>query len=209
MQADIEPLRDFLIRHQENEHRALVKALDSARYRRLIENWGRFLEQPVNERSTLKNAARPVMEVARERIWRIYRTAIREGDAITAESPATDLHELRKTCKKLRYLMEFFQSLFPSGAIKELIRILKTLQDNLGDFQDYEVQVSTLKTFSHQMVEEGNTPPDTLLAMGILISDLEQRQHQAREEFSGRYHDFSQPHNQAQFRKLFAGEPRL
>ncbi|MGB5427663.1 MAG: CHAD domain-containing protein, partial [Gammaproteobacteria bacterium] len=204
MQADIEPLRDFLIRHQKIEHRVLVKALDSARYRRIVTNWRSFLEQPVNERSTLKNAGRPVLDVACERIWRMYRVALKEGNAINAESPAEALHELRKTCKKLRYLMEFFQSLYPSSDIKELIRILKTLQDNLGDFQDYEVQVSTLKDFSHQMVAEGQVPPDTLLAMGILIDALERRQHQAREEFSGRFAEFSQPHNQERFRKLFA-----
>ena len=204
MQADIEPLRDFLIRHQKLEHRALVKALDSARYRRIVTNWRSFLEQPVNERSTLKNAGRPVLDVACERIWRMYRVALKEGNAINTESPAEALHELRKTCKKLRYLMEFFQSLYPSSDIKELIRILKTLQDNLGDFQDYEVQVSTLKDFSHQMVAEGQVPPDTLLAMGILIDGLERRQQQAREEFSGRFAGFSQPHNQERFRKLFA-----
>ncbi len=204
MQADIEPLRDFLIRHQKLENRALVKALDSARYRRIITNWRSFLEQPVNERSTLKNAGRPVLDVACARIWRIYRVAIKEGNAINMESPAEALHDLRKTCKKLRYLIEFFQSLYSSDDIKELIRILKTLQNNLGDFQDYEVQVSTLKKFSHQMVAEGQVPPDTLLAMGILIDGLERRQHQAREEFSGRYAEFSQPHNQERFRKLFA-----
>jgi CHAD domain-containing protein len=202
-QADIEPLRDFLVRHQKIEHRALVKALDSARYRRLVGNWRNFLDQPVNERSTLKNAGRPVIDVACERIWRIYRRAIREGNAITAESPAADLHELRKTCKKLRYLMEFFQSLYPAARIKELIRVLKTLQDNLGNFQDYEVQVMTLKEFSHQMVAEGGVSPDTLLAMGMLIDGLERRQHQAREEFAGRFADFYRQENRDRFRKLF------
>jgi CHAD domain-containing protein len=100
--------------------------------------------------------------------------------------------------------MEFFLSLYPAGNIKELIRVLKTLQDNLGNFQDYEVQVTTLKTFSHQMVAEGTVPPDTLLVMGMLIDGLERRQHQAREEFAGRYASFSQQKNQARFRKLFA-----
>jgi CHAD domain-containing protein len=203
-QADIEPLREFLIRHQKIENRALVKALDSARYRRLIKNWQYFLEQPVNERSTLKNAGRPVIEIACARIWRVYRNTIREGSAINAESPAEALHELRKTGKKLRYLMEFFQSLYPTGDIKELIRALKTLQDNLGNFQDYEVQVITLKKFSHLMVAEGVVPPDTLLAMGMLIDGLERRQHQAREEFGGRFADFSLQDNQDRFRKLFA-----
>ena len=204
-QADIEPLRDFLIRHQKLENKALVKALDSARYRRLIKNWRDFLEQPVNERSTLKNAGRTILEVACKRIWRIYRLTIQEGTAINAESPADDLHELRKTCKKLRYLMEFFQSLFPPGDIKALIRTLKTLQDNLGDFQDYEVQVATLKRFSHQMVAEGQVPPDTLLAMGMLIDGLERRQHQARDEFATRFNNFAMKENRSHFRKLFTG----
>ena len=203
-QADIEPLRTFLIRHQKTENKNLVKALNSARYSRLIKSWSDFLEQPANERSTLKNAGRPVIEVACNRIWRVYRGTIREGNAIHKESPAEALHDLRKTCKKLRYLMEFFQSLYPSGEIKELIRVLKTLQDNLGNFQDYEVQVITLKIFSHQMVAEGTVPPDTLLAMGMLIDGLERRQHQAREEFAGRFAGFSQQKNQDRFRKLFA-----
>ncbi|MDH3900613.1 MAG: CHAD domain-containing protein, partial [Gammaproteobacteria bacterium] len=204
MQADIEPLRDFLVRHQKIEHRAMVKALDSARYRRLIRDWRNFLDQPVNERTTLKNARLPVIDVACKRIWRIYRRAIREGNAITAESPADALHELRKTCKKLRYLMEFFQSLYPAARIRELIRVLKKLQENLGNFQDYEVQVTTLKKFSHQMVAESRVSPDTLLAMGMLIDGLERRQHQAREEFAGRFADFYLQENQNRFRKLFA-----
>jgi CHAD domain-containing protein len=176
MQTDIEPLREFLIAHQKTEHRALVKALDSARYRRLIRGWRNFLDQPVNERTTLKNARLPVIDVACKRIWRIYRRAIREGNAINVESPAEALHELRKTCKKLRYLMEFFQSLYPAARIRELIQVLKTLQENLGNFQDYEVQVTTLKKFSHQMVAESGVSPDTLLAMGMLIDGLERRQ---------------------------------
>lgn len=203
-QADIEPLREFLLRHQCIEHSNLLKALDSARYRRLIKSWRSFLQQPINSRTTLKNAARPVIEVACERIGSVYRRAIREGNAIHSGSAAEALHDLRKTCKKLRYLMEFFQSLFPSGDIKKLIQILKVLQDNLGDFQDYEVQVITLKKFSHQMVAEGTVPPDTLLAMGMLIDGLERRQHQAREDFFGRYRGFSQQGNQDRFRKLFA-----
>jgi CHAD domain-containing protein len=204
VRPDIEPLRSFLIRHQKAEHKALIKALDSARYGRLIKNWHAFLHQPVNERSTLKNAGRPISEVASKRIWRVFRRVIQEGDAITADSPADDLHELRKTCKKLRYLMEFFVSLYPHGTVKELIRTLKTLQDNLGNFQDYEVQVITLKSFSHQMVTESTVPPDTLLAMGMLIDGLERRQHQAREEFAGRYAGLSQQKTQQRFRKLFA-----
>ncbi len=204
VQADIGPLHDFLLRHQKIELEAMVKAMDSARYQRLIKGWRAFLEQAVNERTTLKNAGLPIIETACEWIWRVYQRVIREGNAINSGSPAQDLHDLRKTCKKLRYLMEFFQSLYSNSDIKELIRILKSLQDNLGDFQDYEVQVFTLKDFSHQMVAEGSVPPDTLLAMGMLIDGLERRQHQAREEFHDRFAAFSQPVNQDRFHKLFS-----
>jgi CHAD domain-containing protein len=204
MQADLEPLHVFLKRHWQAEHKSLVKALDSARYRRLVTDWRSFLEKPVSERSTLPNARRPVYEVACQRIWRVYRRILKEGRAIGDDTPAEALHELRKTAKKLRYLMEFFQSLFPAGKIKRLISVLKALQNNLGDFQDFEVQVQTLKRFSTQMVEEDMAPPGTLLAMGMLIEGLERRQRQARQEFAERFGAFSLPENQAHFRAMFA-----
>ena len=100
--------------------------------------------------------------------------------------------------------MEFFQSLFPTGKIRRLIGVLKNLQNNLGDFQDFEVQVLTLRRFSQQMVAENMAPAGTLLAMGMLIDGLERRQQLARQEFSDRFHTFSLPENQARFRALFA-----
>ncbi len=202
--ANIEPLRDFLLRQQQHEHSALKKSLESARYRRLMQDWRKFLEQPVNENSTLKNGGRPILDLARERIWKTYRRIIKEGEAIDAGSPAAALHDLRKSCKKLRYLMEFFQSLFPEKKIKELIKTLKSLQENLGDFQDYEVQVTTLKQFSQRMVAEAAAPTATLLAMGMLIEGLERRQQQSRDEFSDRFKQFALAENRTRFHKLFA-----
>jgi CHAD domain-containing protein len=201
---DIEPLRKFLLRHQAIEHKALLKGLNSVRYQRLTQNWRKFLTQPVSARSTLPNAQRPVIEVACERIWRVYRRIIKEGRAITPDSPAEEMHELRKTGKKLRYLMEFFQSLFPDSEIKALIKVLKQLQDNLGNFQDYEVQVMTLRQFSQQMVTEDAAPAETLLVMGMLIEGLERRQHAAHADFAACFAEFSQQENREHFRQLFS-----
>jgi CHAD domain-containing protein len=203
--TDIEPLRDFLVRHWRIERQAMVKALDSVRYRRLVNNWRELLRRPVPNRSSLPNATRPVLNVACERIWHIYQRSLDEGRGITADSPPEALHELRKTCKKLRYLMEFFQSLFPPRRIKSPIRALKALQDNLGDYQDCTVQITTLKHFSHQMVAEGDTLPDTLLAMGMLIEELERRQQTAHEEFADRFGKFDSPSNHDHYRELFTG----
>jgi CHAD domain-containing protein len=203
--ADIEPLRAFLARHRDNEQRALVKALDGVRFRRLLANWREFLRREVPARSGLSNATRPVLEVACERIWHVFQLALKEGRAIDAESPPEALHELRKTCKKLRYLMEFFQSLLPARRIKAPIRALKALQDNLGEFQDCAVQIATLKRFSHQMLDEGDAAPDTLLAMGMLIDELARRQQTAREEFAQRFGSFDSDANHDHYRELFTG----
>ncbi len=203
VQADLDPLHEFLQKHQLIEQQTLNKALSSSRYKTLIKAWRSFLDTPLPKQPTPPNANRPINLVARERTWRLYRRALKEGRAIKPETPAEALHELRKTCKKLRYLMEFFQSLYPPSEIKALIKVLKILQDNLGDFQDYEVQVSTLKQFSQQMLEEGQTPATTIMAMGVLVESLAERQHQTRQAFAARFDEFALQENQAHFKGLF------
>jgi len=203
IQDKLGPLHDFLIAHHKKEQATLVKMLNSAQYKNLMKGWQAVLQSTLPARSTLPNATRPVIVVADERIMKAYKRVIKEGLAITPESHAERLHDLRKSCKKLRYLMEFFQSLYPSAKITALIGVLKSLQENLGDFQDFEVQATCLKSFSHQMIEEGEVPPETLMAMGVLVDGLENRQHQTREEFAKRFAKFALAKNQDRFHELF------
>jgi hypothetical protein len=146
-----------------------------------------------------------VAEVARRRLRKVLRRALREGEAIGADSPPEDLHALRKTCKKLRYLLEFFQSLYPPRKVARLIKALKSLQDNLGDFQDLQVQSAALPKFAEQMAVEGEVPGRSLLAMGMLIEDLQHRQRQTRDEFAGRFAEFSRKKNRRLFAEIFSG----
>jgi CHAD domain-containing protein len=85
-----------------------------------------------------------------------------------------------------------------------LIKALKTLQEVLGDFQDLEVQQLSLKRFSQEMSAEGQVPAETLMAMGILIHNLGERQQQARDAFAQRFSTFASQQNQSAFRELFA-----
>jgi CHAD domain-containing protein len=105
------------------------------------------------------------------------------------------LHELRKSCKKLRYLIEFFQSLYPRKKLLSPMKALKKLLNNLGDFQDLEVQANTMKEFAHQMVEERSVPADTLLAMGMLVDDMLKNQRLARIRFSDCFATFATREN--------------
>lgn len=205
---DLEPLHQFLLEHQKSEQRAMVRKLNSPHFHTLAKEWRGYLESPLPEQPEEANAARPVGEVAAKRIYRTYRRVMKEGEAITSLSPADDLHELRKSCKKLRYLMEFFQSLYPKSRIRPLIKVLKVLLDNLGDFQDLEVQADKLREYAHQMVKEHEVPADTLLAMGMLVDSLLKRQQQAREAFADRFATFAGDDNRQTFLELFSSKAK-
>jgi len=59
------------------------------------------------------NAAVPIIDLARKRIYKRYQRVVSDGDYILTHTQDELLHALRIECKKLRYLMEFFASLFP------------------------------------------------------------------------------------------------
>jgi CHAD domain-containing protein len=180
--------------------------LNTARYRKLMVDWQTFLQADHQASAEdTPNAMRPAYQVASERIYRMFRRVIREGNGIDAESPAEDLHELRKSCKKLRYLMEFFQSLYPDE-IRDLIKAIKVLLDNLGDFQDLEVQANKLELMAVDM-RKSRVATDTLLAIGMLIEGLLQRQEQERERFYACFKTFATLEKQAQFKALFKENP--
>ena len=207
IREDLNPLRDFLANRQRGAHRTLVRHLKSAKYRDTLDQWRQYLQEPVADIPVPENALLPIRELADSRIWKVYRRVLKEGGAIDVASPAEDLHELRKTCKKLRYLMEFFQSLYDKKQIRTLIKKLKGFQEVLGDFQDYQIQEQALKQFSGEMLQE-QTPAATFLAMGVLIQDLDNRNKLARNDFSSRFQDFKRQENRAAFHSLFQSKAR-
>jgi CHAD domain-containing protein len=115
-------------------------------------------------------------------ISRAHRLVARGGAAIGADSPAGDLHALRKRCKELRYALEVFAPVIDAAAGKRVVADLKDLQDVLGRFQDSEVQRQALRGFAGEMMADG-TPAAAVLAMGELIGHLDAEQDRARREF--------------------------
>ncbi len=209
LRPHLEPVRSFLLSHYAQEQRRLAEALDSERFARLMADWRAFLECPLPDRPGRANAARPIKSVVDERIRRLVKRVRREGRAIRPSSPPTDLHALRKRCKKLRYLMEFFQRLYPEEEIRGLIRLLKVLLDNLGGFQDLSVQAAHLRELAGRMREEGQADTDTLLAMGALIGNLLVRQQAARDDFDTVFAGFLREEQQRIFSTLFDPSARV
>lgn len=200
---DLDPLYYFLGKHRTIEHKKLVVRLKSARYRNTIASMLTYLKAPLSARTTLPAARCSTFDVANQRIWRMARRVIKEGEVINASSPPEDLHELRKSCKKLRYLMEFFQSLYPSDEIEQLIKALKLLQNQLGKYQDLHVQIASLAIFRTQMKAESEAADRTLVAIDIIMQTLEQRQSKVRKMFKARFASFAENKNRVAFRRLF------
>jgi CHAD domain-containing protein len=194
---ELRPFHDHLQRSRAAEQRRLVRGLRSARFARLAVEWREALA------AAAAGGSRPtIARLAAARITRAHRRVIRDGSAISAASPPERLHDLRKRCKELRYLLEFFASLYDPAEHWQAVRELKALQDCLGEFQDTQVQQEELRAFAAQMMEERAAPAATLLAMGEIAAGLAVRQRQARTEFAGRFRDFASPPSQNRIKAL-------
>jgi len=214
LREPFDSLRPLLREARDREYQVLRESLRSERFRKLMRSFDRFVRPKPSTRRQGRETGRPVSSVARERIWDLYLAALAEGAVIDQESHPDQLHELRKTCKKLRYLMEFFAPLFSAEEILAsaeeilaLVSVLKTFQDNLGEIQDLRVQQESLAGFANQIEALGNAHPRTLEAIAWLTAHQSGRQQAARAEFAIRFASFAAEDNRQRFRALFAPEP--
>lgn len=207
IRQSINPLQHFLAAKKQKSHQQLAKKLRSTKYLSTLAEWEEFLVSTPVKMPTEADAKLSIKELADKRIWKAFKNVIKEGEAIDRHSSPQALHKLRKSCKKLRYLLEFFQHLYPQHQINKLIQRLKQLQDVLGDFQDYEVQQENLQKFCEEM-QTVNTPNKTFLAMGVLIQDFENRKRKVKTEACLQFSNFKKSGNQNDFRTLFVASKK-
>jgi CHAD domain-containing protein len=198
---ELQPFHAHLERSRAAAHRQLARGLRSARFSRIDREWPEALATAAGG-GTRPATRTTVGRLAADRIGRAHRRVLRDGAVITPTSPAESLHELRKRCKELRYLLEFFGSLYDPGQHWQAVRELKALQDCLGEFQDMQVQHEEIQVFAAQMMDQRAAPAATLLAMGEIAAGLAVRQHQARSEFAGRFRDFASPAGRSRIQTL-------
>lgn len=161
------------------------------------------LADPLDE-SEAPAANRPIGEMARAVIHKRYCRIVKKGRKITAATPDEELHRLRIDCKKLRYLLEFFTSLFPRDQMKILIKQLKQLQENLGDFNDLSVQQEFLVDYLQGIIPK--SPREILLAAAIggLITRLGIEHQRVRSQFLSVFARFDDVENRNRFKTLFS-----
>jgi CHAD domain-containing protein len=212
--TDLDPFRDFLVQRRAREFRALARALRSPRFGQLTADWRATLttiadgkprrpgqpgkgaaKRAAPDRPAPLASAQTAGALATDRTGVAFRKVARRGGAITRDSPAESLHDLRKRAKELRYALEFFAPLHDKQAYGAVLGDLKRLQDCLGEFQDTEVQIEEIRALAEAMlgaqaVSRGAIAR-TVLAMGEVTAALATRQVAARDAFENRFAGFA------------------
>jgi CHAD domain-containing protein len=196
------PLEALLRERRRQEWEKLVTALDSVEYAKLEVATAALLDPPPSEAAErIAGMGPPLGPWASLKIARAWRRLRKHAKRIDDDSPDARLHELRLDGKRLRYLLEFFHSLYPSGEVDPLVRELKRFQDNLGAFNDACVQSQALRALARDLVTLGRNG-EALLAIGRLVERAEQRKARERARFHKRFQRFDARSNRAWFRRL-------
>jgi CHAD domain-containing protein len=205
LQDHIAPLFDYLRSQRAQVHAHAVETIDSADTMRMLAEWSEYLHAPTTDRSAV-NAAMPVLALSSRRIYRRYRRIIKRGRQLVEPVDDEELHALRIECKKLRYLLEFFASLYPPKRLNQLIYELRKLQDNLGEFNDLSVQQNYLMKVAGELPLTDSQSARSLVATGALVETLAHRQEYVKSEFGQRFSDFASDGNRERYRELFSNK---
>ncbi len=201
----LEPVRDRLGQHLDDAYDELAAQLRDAEVDAIITRWIAWLEQPIpDDVERGDQADRPLGKLVARRITKAHDRLISHGRVITPDTPAEQVHDLRKDAKKLRYLLECFGSILPEKPKKQFVKRLKSFQNILGEHQDAEVHMAELEELSRELHEE-EAPADTLLAIGRLTEQLDRRRAAARAAFADGFESFDSKSTRASLAEMLDG----
>ncbi len=171
----LEVMFDDFVTERKREVRNTTAQLSSKAHRQFFHYLAEFFsDQAQHNQAPASNL--PVGPLVFRAITKRYRKIRKLAGGIQPGSPDNMLHQIRIECKKLRYLMEFFDELIPETESAILQKQLRRLQSRLGDFNDASVQQASLLDYWHH----GRNKTDAALGLGGLVSILYQRQQQSR-----------------------------
>jgi CHAD domain-containing protein len=180
--AGVHELADRARARRAIEQARLQDALDGDRYATLKRGWRASINDLAA--TTTRNGDAPSMRadaLTRETIRKATKKFVAAARAIDEDSPAELVHTARKRAKRLRYAAELLGSALPAKEVKSIVTSMKRLQDDLGDFQDAEVQLHLL----HDLVADaslGEPSPNALAAVEVLTEELVAKQQTARRD---------------------------
>jgi CHAD domain-containing protein len=180
-----------LARQRVKERQRLKRAFLAKSFQQFLTQWRRYVEDSLIS-SVAAAGHKPCRAVAMKAIRKRLLTIKKDGALIGPQSPDTALHSLRIQAKKLRYLLEFYRSLFPEPEMDSLVKSLKKLQDNLGSFNDLSVQQRMLAQYQNGLAGgEQKRAVQVAAALGGLITHLHEEQASVRQKFEQTFAQFT------------------
>ncbi len=186
---------------RERECKAVANYLRSADYRKTVDWLNEFFANPAKSPPT-EHSQLPLLPLISQRIRKRYRRIVKISKGLDPSTPDESIHQLRIHCKKLRYLLEFFQELFAAESVAVITRQLRRLQNTLGKFNDYSVQQQDLVKYWHDHHTERQDDPDLAMSIGGLIGALHSLQQEQRKVIEKRLSAFCSRKAQARLDEL-------
>ena len=156
----VEPLRAAAEERRHAAHQAAKKAVQEASFTRFVlafRAWSGSAEATMLDRV----GGQPLAELAPDMLDRLARKVEKRLAEADPDEPTT-LHELRKSAKKLRYAIEYFDSLYGSRADRYYKRC-SALQKRLGAFND----LVTLQRLTEKLTADRL---DLAPALGVVVN---------------------------------------
>jgi triphosphatase len=169
---DLGPIEVAWRARREHSRADLVRELDSARHRRWLASFVRFVEaDDAGIAPTPGVEPTKVRERAGSQIWAAYER-VRAFDRVVDGAAPETLHRLRIEAKRLRYSLEFVrEALRPEASIA--IARVTALQDHLGHLNDANVAAAMTREF---VAENGaSLAPAELAAVAAYLADQERQ----------------------------------
>lgn len=201
----IGPLFDHLQAQRASALAEVATEIESPRHAAVLRDWEVFLSEPCGSHPEAADAGRLIIDFAQQRIWKRYRRIVKAGNRLlNGDVDEAELHALRIEFKKLRYLLEFFESLFPRKTFKWLVRQLKEVQEILGEINDLRMQETYLEQIAQELPIADARDRATILAVGCLVGKLDDRKDAAIARFAPAFERFASAETKARFRELAA-----
>jgi inorganic triphosphatase YgiF len=129
---------------------------------------------------------RPVTSLANGMLRRRHRKLLKIGRGHHALK-IEELHEIRIAAKKMRYVAEFFRSLYSHKLARRYLARLSRLQDRLGGLND---AVTGRRLLSELLPASGLDAADAAHATGLVSGWHAARIHADLADFTGEWEDF-------------------
>jgi CHAD domain-containing protein len=155
--------------------RRMLEALDSNRYERLIASFSATLR-----RGRSPTPTGPILEAAPELVRDRYKKVRKSANTLSEDSPPEHFHDLRKKGKRLRYALEPLQEIYGKPA-KKMVKLLKNMQDDLGDHQDLIVAAGLME----ELGVTRDRPPQDAFTMGSMAERYGREASELRADFLG------------------------